>query len=52
MGNKSTILSNNLDIGCEDGSIKPIIIQREGKKIMNINQFIRGFNFKVGDQIH
>tara|TARA_B100000029_G_C17441815_1_gene911723 strand:- start:19 stop:942 length:924 start_codon:yes stop_codon:yes gene_type:complete len=52
IGKKSTILSNTLDIGCRDGSIKPTIIQREGKKIMDIDQFIRGFNFSIGDQIN
>ena len=51
-GKPSTILSNDLIIGCYDRSIQPKIIQREGRKSMNIKEFLRGFVFKIGDEIN
>ena len=51
-GEPSTILSKNLIVACKDYSIQPLIIQREGKKSMNINEFLRGFSFKIGDKIN
>tara|TARA_B100001123_G_scaffold450352_1_gene620599 strand:- start:2876 stop:3811 length:936 start_codon:yes stop_codon:yes gene_type:complete len=52
IGEHSTILSKDLIIACNDGSIKPKIIQKEGKKSMKIEEFVRGFIFKVGDKIN
>jgi len=51
-GEPSTILSKDFLIGCNDGSIKPLIIQREGKRPMNIKDFLMGFNFKVGEKLN
>lgn len=48
----NVILNENFDIGCRDGKICPEIIQREGKKPMYINDFLRGFNFNIGDKIN
>ena len=48
----ATILNENFDIGCRDGKICSEIIQREGKKPMYLNDFLRGFNFNVGDKIN
>jgi len=39
----STILNNELHIQCAKGIIQPLILQRQGKKIMSINQFLLGF---------
>ena len=50
-GEPSTILSQNFLIACSDISIQPLIVQREGKKIMTIENFIRGFYFNPGDLI-
>ena len=50
-GLPSTIISKDFLIGCKDYSIKPIIIQREGKKLMNTKDFLRGFFFNIGDKI-
>ena len=49
---KSTILNDQFHIGCYSGKICPEIIQKEGAKSMSINEFLKGFNFKVGDKIH
>ena len=48
-GERSTILNNKFEIGCEDGSIEPLILQREGRKIINKDEFIRGFTFNIND---
>tara|TARA_Y100001970_G_scaffold54798_1_gene69482 strand:- start:1086 stop:2009 length:924 start_codon:yes stop_codon:yes gene_type:complete len=51
-GQKSTILNKQFLLGCKEGSILPILIQREGKKITTLDNFLRGFNFKVNDQLN
>jgi len=51
-GESSIILSKDFLIGCKDKSIKPLIIQREGKKSMNIKDFLKGFSFQVGDKVN
>jgi methionyl-tRNA formyltransferase len=48
----STIINENFHIGCKGGSIAPIIIQREGKKPMGIKDFLRGFQFSVGQIVN
>ena len=52
IGNISTILNKNFVISCQDGSIEPLILQREGKKIVTKDEFVRGFNFKVGNLVN
>ncbi|GDX35516.1 methionyl-tRNA formyltransferase [Alphaproteobacteria bacterium] len=39
----STILNNSLHIQCSRGVIQPTILQRQGKKIMEIKEFLLGF---------
>ena len=51
-GNPSTILNKQFELGCLDGSILPSCLQREGKKIMYIEDFLRGFSFTVGDSLN
>ena len=51
-GNLSTILNKQFELGCLDGSILPSYLQREGKKIMYIEDFFRGFSFTVGDSLN
>ena len=51
-GIPGTILNNNFEISCNDGSILPIYMQKEGKKSLFIDDFLRGFNFKVGDKLN
>ena len=52
IGEPSTILNDKFEIGCKDGSIVPLLLQREGKKIVSIEEFIRGFDFSVGDKLN
>ena len=48
----SKIINEHFHIGCNDGIIVPIVIQREGKKPMEIREFLRGFTFSVGQTIN
>ena len=50
-GESSTVLSENFIIGCSDQSIEPLVIQREGKQSMKVEEFLRGFVVKIGDKI-
>mgnify|MGYP001410521948 FL=1 len=51
-GSPSTIINDSFDIGCNDGSIEPLILQREGKNIISKNDFLRGYNFKINEKIN
>ena len=48
----SSIINESFHIGCKNGTIVPLIIQREGKKSMGIKDFLRGFQFSVGQKIN
>ena len=48
----SLILNDRFHIGCNDGKICPEIIQRAGKKPMFLEEFLRGFKFKIGSQLN
>tara|TARA_Y100000590_G_scaffold367903_1_gene428231 strand:+ start:526 stop:1455 length:930 start_codon:yes stop_codon:yes gene_type:complete len=51
-GQPGLILSENFDVGCKDFSIKILEIQREGRKIQNINHFILGSEIKKGTNLN
>ncbi len=51
-GKTSTIINNNFEIACNDGSIEPLVLQREGKKIVTKEEFLRGFKLKINDTIN
>ena len=51
-GPQSTILNNKFMLACSDGSILPTLIQREGKKAVEVKDFIQGFAFTVNDKIN
>ena len=40
-----TIIDNNFIIQCQKGKIRPILLQLEGRKIIHIDEFLRGFHF-------
>jgi methionyl-tRNA formyltransferase len=48
----SVILNTQFHIGCKNGKICPEILQREGRKPVQIEDFLRGFEFIVGTKIH
>lgn len=51
-GVKSTILNKNFSLGCSEGSILPISIQREGKRAVTLEDFLLGFSFSIGDKLN
>jgi methionyl-tRNA formyltransferase len=48
----STVINDQFHIGCQDGKICPILIQREGKKPMKLKEFLRGFIFEIDSIIN
>lgn len=46
-----TIVDKNFSIVCRDGILKPLILQKEGKKPTGIKDFVNGYRFDVGDCI-
>jgi len=48
----STIVNDKFHLGCKDGLIEPLIVQREGKKPMPIQEFLKGFHFTVSQKIN
>ena len=52
LGESSTILNKDFMIACKDGAISPEFIQREGKKVVSINDFLRGFTFSIQDKLN
>ncbi|WP_227028676.1 methionyl-tRNA formyltransferase [Candidatus Endolissoclinum faulkneri] len=43
-----TVLDSELKISCGDGIFLPSVVQRPGKKIVNVEAFLRGFPIKPG----
>ena len=50
-GKEGLILNDNFEIGCASGSIRVLEIQREGKKIQKIKEFILGTQIKKGTNL-
>ncbi len=51
-GDPGVILNENFEIGCGDTSIKVLEIQREGKKIQKIKDFILGTQMKKSTNLN
>ena len=45
------VINDNIEISCGKNSIKILEIQREGKKVQNINDFILGSIIRKGDEL-
>ena len=50
-GQIGEVLSEDLEIGCSNSSIKVLEIQREGKQPQKINEFMLGSNIKKGSKL-
>ena len=50
-GKSGNVVSENFEICCGEGSIKVLSIQREGKRVQKINEFLLGTKIKKGDNI-
>ena len=51
-GEPGIVLGQNLEIGCKEGSLKIIEIQREGKKVQKIGEFLLGSRIKKGSNLN
>ena len=51
-GKKSTVLNKEFFLACDGGSIIPTYIQREGKKAVLLEEFLRGFSFSIDDKLN
>ena len=51
-GESSTILNKDFMIACKNGAILPEFIQREGKKVVSLDDFLRGFTFSIQDKLN
>ena len=52
IGKPGEILHKNFTIGCKDKSLKILEIQKEGKKRLFIEEFLKGTNINTGDVIN
>lgn len=50
-GKPGDLISENFEICCGEGSIKVLSIQREGKRVQQINEFLLGTQIKKGTNI-
>lgn len=44
-----TVMDDNLSIACGGGILKPLLLQREGKKVMDVAAFLRGYPINKGE---
>ena len=51
IGKPGDIVSENFEVCCGEGSIKVLSIQREGKRVQQINEFLLGTQIKKGTNI-
>ena len=51
-GEPGIVLSENIEIGCKEGSLKITEIQREGKKVQKIGEFLLGSRIKKGSNLN
>ena len=50
-GKPGDIASENFEVCCGEGSIKVLSIQREGKRVQQINEFLLGTQIRKGTNI-
>ena len=50
-GIPGSIISENFEVCCGEGSIKVLSIQRKGKRVQQINEFLLGTQIKKGSNI-
>ena len=50
-GTPGEVINDDFEISCGEGSIKVLTIQREGKRVQQINEFLLGSQIKKGTNI-
>ena len=48
-GKIGEVLTNNLDIGCQDKSIRINLLQKAGKKVITTKSFLKGYKIIKGE---
>lgn len=43
-----TVIDDNLTIACAQGALRPLLLQREGRKAIYLDAFLRGFKIPAG----
>ena len=51
IGKAGEIIDNNLTVACKKNSIRILLIQKEGKKILKTKDFLIGYKFKKGEYL-
>tara|TARA_B100000575_G_C23032282_1_gene594302 strand:- start:64 stop:993 length:930 start_codon:yes stop_codon:yes gene_type:complete len=51
-GEPGIVLNENLEVGCKERSLKIIEIQREGKKVQKIGEFLLGSRIRQGSNLN
>ena len=51
-GNAGSIINEDLTIACGEKALNILEIQRQGKDILSVSDFVRGFKFKKGDNVN
>jgi methionyl-tRNA formyltransferase len=51
-GKAGSIINENLTIACGKKALNILEIQRQGKDVMSVSDFLRGFKFKKGDNVN
>lgn len=46
-----TVIDEHLTIACNEGVIKPTLVQREGRKMVYTEAFLRGFSVPIGTNL-
>ncbi len=52
VGVAGSVLDDYLEVGCKNKSIKILELQREGKRVQNINEFMPGSKIKKGSNLN
>ena len=50
-GSPGTVIDNQLTIACGKGSLRPLILQRAGKRAMTADEFLRGSPITAGTKL-
>jgi methionyl-tRNA formyltransferase len=51
-GKAGSIINENLTIACGNKALNILEIQRQGKDVMSVSDFLRGFKFEKGDHVN
>lgn len=50
-GEPGQVLDHDMTLSCRKGSIRPTLIQRQGKTPMNLMDFLRGYKLEIGEKL-